>query len=194
MASALGGCVDYNLCAWEQVPFAGESWAGQTPEQWAEAYLGSWTVEPTWTWHEEQPPVGVAEVFQIDLSRGGQPAVEQIKEAGYCDQTPKLRVLLAGSVQSLDGGIQAVHSGSESDWAVVVREDGLAWLELTARTDAGSLRWEDSLFEGDPADGVSYQVFVRGDELGGRLSLQRSIRNKEIHKGSVIWGPGKWAW
>ncbi|MED5372249.1 MAG: hypothetical protein VX899_14615 [Myxococcota bacterium] len=189
----LVGCETYTLhtgmCEWEQVAFSEDTWAGQTPEQWAEPYLGSWTIEPTWTSEDLRPPVGVGELFQIDLALSSEPAmVKQIAVGGSCDPTPTLRVPVTGSLQSLDGNIQAVHSGSEQDWVVQVREDGEDGVALLSQTESGSLAWS-GLFEGE-GDGANHRFHLWAHDGGGSLAMDVTRENSA----RMVWSDGTWSW
>ncbi|MED5372246.1 MAG: hypothetical protein VX899_14600 [Myxococcota bacterium] len=189
------GCANNGMCDWERVPLEDAEWAGQEADQWAAPYLGSWTVEPIWTSEDRRPPVGVGELFQLDLFLSDAVAeVERIVEAGNCDPSPKLMVPLLGSVQSLDGGIQAVSAGSESDWSVVVEEDGLTELRLQSNTDSGSLYWHPELFGGSPEEGYNYRFWVTADEDAGLVDLDVTVRTKDVNKGGAVWVAGTWSW
>lgn len=191
--SLLSGCVDFNHCEWEEVPFEDTAWAGASPEEWVDPYLGSWAVEPVWLW-SLRPPLGVGEGFQIDLTQSDQPVVvRQILERGNCDPSPTLEISVMGSVQSLDGVIQAVQGNELYPWRVSVTEDGQAGLNLRSETLDGTLAWSER-FDGDPEEGHNWRFHLRATDQGGELALDHAVRNDEVNKASSVWGQGRWVW
>lgn len=194
LLGVFSACTDFNRCEWEDVPLTEDTWNGQTPEQWTAPFVGSWQVQPTWLDEQRRPPVGVAELFQVDLARRDEAMVRQIVEPGYCDPSPSLIVPLQGSIQSLDGAIRAVHTGSEVYWMVAVTDGGVDGLSLRSETKDGSLRWSEEHFDGDPEEGHYWRFFLDADADGGSVVLDHYVRNDEMNKVSTAWGVGKWYW
>ncbi|MED5372252.1 MAG: hypothetical protein VX899_14630 [Myxococcota bacterium] len=188
-------CNELDTCAFDTTELGQAQWAGQSAEQWAAPYVGSWVVEPAWMDQELRPATGVAESFQLDLARSGEPVVVWEHVSGsLCDPRDKIRIPLSGSIQSLDGSIQAVHSGAEESWYLEVSEDGDAKLSILAETETGSLAWNDTLFEGDPEQGHNWRFFVSATEQEGSFALDHVERTPERNSASSVWGEGLWAW
>lgn len=193
--SMLVGCTERSLCEWESEPFTGTTWGGLSSDEWAEPYVGSWVVEPVWLSEDARPPIGVAEMFQIELTVRDDPLmVRQIVESGSCDETPTLEIPLEGSVQSVDGSIQAIHVGSEADWRLSFSEVGVGGLTIWAKTNEGSLNLADEFSPGDPEDGHSWWFYLSADAEKGELGLAHVHRNRDINLTDTEWGEGKWFW